>query len=100
PPTAISTLSLHDALPISGTAERYDAQGIPARGEVWIDTRLADRLGATIGTRLAVGEATLTVSAIVAQDPEIAGLTFAPGPKLLLDRKSTRLNSSHLVARM
>ena len=73
------------ALVKAGTTERYDAQGIPARGEVWIDTRLADRLGATIGTRLAIGEATLVVTAIVAQDPEIAGLTFAPGPKLLLN---------------
>ena len=40
---------------------------------------------ATKGTQLAVGDATLTVGAIIAQDPEIAGLTFAPGPKLLLN---------------
>ena len=68
-----------------GAAERRDAQGIPAPGDVWIDTRLADRLGARKGTRVSVGEATLTVTAIIAQDPEIAGLTFAPGPKLLLN---------------
>src|SRR2546425_691669 len=49
------------------------------------DTRLAQRLGATLGTKLAVGEATLTVSAIIAQEPEIAGLSFALGPKLLLN---------------
>ena len=73
------------ALVRPGTTERYDAQGTPKRGEAWIDTRLADRLNASIGTRLTVGEATLTVGAILAQDPEIAGLTFAPGPKLLLD---------------
>jgi putative ABC transport system permease protein len=68
-----------------GSTQRRDARGIPARGEAWIDTRLADRLGAQKGTRLAVGDATLTVGAIVAQDPEVAGLTFAPGPKLLLN---------------
>jgi putative ABC transport system permease protein len=68
-----------------GTTQRRDAHGIPRPGEAWIDTRLADRLGAQRGTRLAVGEATLTVTSIVAQDPEIAGLTFAPGPKLLLN---------------
>jgi len=73
------------ALVRPGTTERYDAQGTPKRGEAWIDTRLAERLDAGIGTPLAVGEATLTVTAILAQDPEIAGLTFAPGPKLLLD---------------
>jgi putative ABC transport system permease protein len=61
------------------------ANGIPARGEAWIDTRLADRIGAHAGSKLAVGDATLTVTAIIAQEPEIAGLTFAPGPKLLLN---------------
>jgi len=73
------------ALVEAGSVERHDAHGIPARGEVWIDTRLADRLRATKGSQLAVGDATLTVGAIIAQDPEIAGLTFAPGPKLLLN---------------
>ena len=73
------------ALAEPGTTERHDAQGIPRRGDVWIDTRLADRLGATVGTRIAVGEATLTVTSIIAQEPEIAGLTFAPGPKVLLN---------------
>src|SRR5436190_5206537 len=73
------------ALVEPGSVERHDAHGVPARGEAWIDTRLADRLRATKGTQLAVGDATLTVGAIIAQDPEIAGLTFAPGPKLLLN---------------
>lgn len=61
------------------------ADGIPRSGEVWIDTRLAQRLGATIGTRIAVGDATLAVSAIVQQEPEVAGVVFALGPKLLLN---------------
>lgn len=61
------------------------ATGIPPPGEAWMDTRLADRLGAHVGSELAVGDATLVVSAIVAQEPEIAGLTFAPGPKLLVN---------------
>lgn len=61
------------------------AKGIPAPGEAWIDTRLAERIGARVGSKVAVGDAALTVTAIVAQEPEIAGLTFAPGPKLLLN---------------
>jgi putative ABC transport system permease protein len=69
--------------PARGT--KRAAIGIPARGEAWIDTRLAERTGAHVASRLAVGEATLTVTAIIAQEPEIAGLTFAPGPKLLLN---------------
>ncbi|MEO8536272.1 MAG: FtsX-like permease family protein, partial [Betaproteobacteria bacterium] len=73
------------ALAAADGAARRNATGIPARGEAWIDTRLADRLGAAKGTKIAVGDATLTVAAIIAQDPEVAGLTFAPGPKLLLN---------------
>ena len=61
------------------------ARGIPPPGEAWIDRKLADRLDAQVGSRLAVGDASLKVTAIIAQDPEVAGLTFAPGPKLLLN---------------
>ncbi|MCC7328481.1 MAG: ABC transporter permease [Burkholderiales bacterium] len=70
------------------------ATTIPARGEAWPDTRLAERLGAKIGDRISVGESTLTVSAIVQQEPEVAGMVFALGPKLLLnidDVPATRL---------
>lgn len=69
--------------PANGT--KRAAAGIPAPGDAWIDTRLADRVGAHVGSKLAVGDATLTVTAIIAQEPEMAGLTFAPGPKLLLN---------------
>ncbi|HXR57091.1 MAG TPA: FtsX-like permease family protein [Casimicrobiaceae bacterium] len=69
--------------PASGA--KRPARGIPGSGEAWIDTRLADRTGAHVGSKLAVGDATLTVTAIVAEEPEIAGLRFAPGPKLLMN---------------
>ena len=72
-------------LPDAALPEGRPATGIPARGAVWIDTRLAQRLGATVGSKLAVGEATLTVSNVFAQEPEIAGIAFALGPKLLLN---------------
>ncbi|HVO90676.1 MAG TPA: FtsX-like permease family protein, partial [Casimicrobiaceae bacterium] len=62
------------------------ASGIPGRGQTWIDARLADRLGARIGSKLAVGEATLTVTALIQQEPEIAGLTLAPASRLLLNK--------------
>src|SRR5450631_78956 len=41
------------------------ANGIPASGQVWIETRLAARLDVHEGARLAVGETTLVVAAIV-----------------------------------
>ncbi|HSU42772.1 MAG TPA: FtsX-like permease family protein [Casimicrobiaceae bacterium] len=79
--------------PASGT--KRAANGIPAPGEAWIDTRLADRIGAHAGSTLAVGDATLTVTGIIAQEPEIAGLTFAPGPKLLLNLRD--VPATHLL---
>ncbi|HVF63843.1 MAG TPA: FtsX-like permease family protein [Casimicrobiaceae bacterium] len=74
-------VTLADATDKSGRT----ATGPPGRGEIWIDRRLAQRLPADVGSRLAVGEATFTVTAIVQQEPEIAGIVFALGPKLLMN---------------
>ncbi len=38
-----------------------------------------------VGDRITLGEATLTVAAIVQQEPEVAGIVFSLGPKLLLN---------------
>ena len=68
-----------------GRPEGVRATGRPPRGEVWPDVRLADRLAVKVGDKIAVGESTLTVGAIVQQEPEVAGVVFAFGPKLLLN---------------
>ena len=68
-----------------GRPEGVRATGRPPRGEVWPDVRLADRLAVKVGDKIAVGESTLTVGAIVQQEPEVAGVVFALGPKLLLN---------------
>ncbi|MEO5764919.1 MAG: FtsX-like permease family protein [Casimicrobiaceae bacterium] len=72
-------------LPDPAHSEGRATTGVPAQGEVWIDTRLAQRLGAAVGTKLAVGEATLAVGRVFQTEPEIAGIAFALGPKLLLN---------------
>src|SRR5947208_2002908 len=40
-----------------GLADGQPAQGVPGRGEAWIDTRLSARLGLAEGGRITVGEA-------------------------------------------
>jgi putative ABC transport system permease protein len=68
-----------------GVPEGKRASGIPAAGEAWIDARLAARLGVHEGAQLAVGEKTLTVTALVQQEPEVAGGLLTLGPKLLMN---------------
>ena len=79
--------------PLRGTITLVDptmpdgrpASGVPGRGEVWVDQRLAARLGVEKGSRLAVGESTLTIGAIVQQDPEVVGGLLSLGPRLLMN---------------
>ena len=60
------------------------ADAIPARGEVWPDTRFAQRLGLKTGDRLAVGETVLTVGPVILQEPEVATGILSSGPRLLM----------------
>jgi len=68
-----------------GVPDGVRATGIPARGEAWPDTRLAARLGVQRGDTIAVGDATLKVTAIVQQEPEVASGLLAIGPRLLVN---------------
>jgi putative ABC transport system permease protein len=65
--------------------EGTTANGIPPPGTAWIDGRLAARLNIGKGAQLAVGDMTLTVGAIVLQEPEVAGGLLSMGPKLLMN---------------
>ena len=76
-----SAITLADPAKPDGVAVR----GIPARGEAWPDARLAQRLGVKKGDRIAVGESTLVVGAIVAREPEVTSGLLAMGPRLLVN---------------
>src|SRR5262249_35267921 len=62
--------------------EGRPAHGIPAQGEAWVDTRLAVRLDVRKGGKINVGDKALVVTAIVQQEPEVAGGLLTLGPKL------------------
>jgi len=59
--------------------------GIPQAGTVWLDERLSAQLGAGAGTVLAVGSSSLSVSAILTQEPDRAGVLFNIAPRLLMN---------------
>src|SRR5437763_872468 len=72
-------------LAVSGSGDAKPANATPGHGEAWVDTRLAARLAIERGAKLSVGESTLTVTAIVAQDPEVTGGLLSLGPRLLMN---------------
>src|SRR5689334_23594258 len=77
--TELYTLSLHDALPISGIMKDNK---LPRAGRALISDSIATTVGAVLGT-------STTTSYIESS----AGV--AAGARTGLDRKSARLNSSH-----
>jgi putative ABC transport system permease protein len=61
------------------------ATGIPARGEVWPDSRLLAAIGASVGSKITIGSATLRVTRVLISRPD-AGGTFAElAPSLLMN---------------
>jgi putative ABC transport system permease protein len=50
--------------------EQHEADGIPERGTVWADGALLARLGIDVGDRLSLGEAEVTVRAVLAYRPD------------------------------
>ncbi|MGB5166161.1 MAG: FtsX-like permease family protein [Woeseiaceae bacterium] len=97
-----SIVAVGDGYPLRGKVRITDrlfgveqtVDSIPEPGTVWADSGLLARTGASIGDTLEIGEATLTVAAIVAYRPD-QSIGFASlAPTLLLneaDLQSTGL---------
>src|SRR6478752_2688294 len=61
------------------------AVGIPARGEVWPESRLAAAIGASVGSELAIGASKFRVTHILVSRPD-QGATFVDlAPSLLMN---------------
>ena len=70
------------------------ARGIPGRGEVWPDSRLAAALGAGLGTQLNIGATSFKVSRILISRPDQGATFLELAPSLImneLDLESTQL---------
>lgn len=66
-------------------AQDRPAQGVPAPGEAWVQPSLLQRLGIELGARLEVGDATLTLTRVIADEPGRGGALFQMAPRLLFN---------------
>lgn len=93
--------ALSEGYPLRGEFLLADAQGrelpaegIPARGEIWISRAGAEALQVRIGDMLKVGNSELRLSALIAQEPDAALDYFNVAPKVsinLADLEATGL---------
>jgi putative ABC transport system permease protein len=61
------------------------AQGIPARGSVWMNSAGAQELSARVGDKVSIGESNLRLEAVVTEEPEAALDVFGAGPKVFMN---------------
>src|SRR5207249_7004709 len=94
-PSALYTLSLHDALPISCLECAHPELRPPA-----FLPRGVDQYPLTYGNFLAVASIAAPASSSTAVESHVPPTSWLRGPSgtvaLMTDRKSTRLNSSHV----
>jgi putative ABC transport system permease protein len=58
---------------------------IPARGTVWVDSRLFQLLGLEINDQISVGASNFTVSKIISYEPDRGGDMFTMAPRLMMN---------------
>ncbi len=61
------------------------SSGIPQPGTVWLDAGLLGPLNIVVGDRISVGEAQLTVAAVLTREPARGGDLFSIAPRLMLN---------------
>jgi putative ABC transport system permease protein len=88
----VSVKAVGPGYPLRGTLRVTDepftpgvpTSELPAVGEVWMDARLFPSLGVTIGDRIEVGFAELTIARVLTQEPDRGGSMYDLGPRLLM----------------
>ncbi|MGH8032463.1 MAG: ABC transporter permease [Luteimonas sp.] len=70
---------------ISDARGERDASGIPAPGTLWLSRAGADALGAKLGDAVGIGSLSLTLAALVVQEPGAATDYFNIAPKVFFN---------------
>jgi putative ABC transport system permease protein len=86
--------AVSDNYPLRGRLRRADALNgpdretteVPPPGSVWLDERLMSALGLAPGATVRLGQRTLTVAAVLTQEPDRGFNVFAIAPRLLFNR--------------
>lgn len=78
----VAVKAVGEAYPLRGRVSLADGRllGAPARGEVWVDAGVLDALGLKLGEQLLLGEASLKLAGVIANEPDRGAgfLSFAP----------------------
>ena len=85
--------AVSDGYPLRGTlrtapqrfAPDAPVAGIPAPGTVWLDAALLAPLNLNVGDAITLGEAQLTVAAVLTHEPARGGDLFSIAPRLMLN---------------
>lgn len=73
----------------------YQTPGIPAPGSAWADSRVLERLNASLGDRIYFGATELTISKILTFEPDQGSDLFQFAPRLLVN--SADLESARVL---
>ena len=63
------------------------ANGIPGRGELWVDSRVLSSMDLALGDRLKLGEKSFTLAAVLTYEPDRGGQFFSFSPRLMANIK-------------
>lgn len=66
-------------------APEQTVTSVPPPGSVWVDARLAQTLGASVGDRIQLGESELKVDAILMMEPDRGVNFFTLAPRLMMN---------------
>ena len=101
--TLVSTRAVDEHYPLKGKvsiksnrdAQTREIDNGPPPGTAWIEERLLERLGITIGDSIDVGYSRLKVDAILEMEPDRGGEFYSLFPRLLFNRND--LEESRLI---
>lgn len=99
----VAVKSVTAGYPLRGTLRLADAPGAPEReatdipvpGTVWVEAPLLDSLGLHVGDTLLLGEASLKIASVIAQEPDRGAGFMAFSPRVMLN--DTDLPATGLV---